>query len=185
MIIYLSVSILANYHNRQPNWILLTDFSFLVIIALIFVVFYTISFINLKFQNKFLDTYSVRIIKKSVIEMEVVLYLNPFTTTTFRTNFPAKIELKPRQEIFTVFLIDNCIGILGQSYELGLFRKHLKPIIIPIKNETIKNKYKFAIMPCVELVEVSNNDLIIVFSKSVKGIIKLTLKDFKKIYNSQ
>jgi hypothetical protein len=117
--------------------------------------------------------------------MEVVLFLNPITTTTFRTNFPAKIKLNQRKEIFKVFLIDNCIGILGQSYELGLFRKHLKPIIIPIKNETIENKYKYAIMPSVELIEVINNDLNIVFSKSVKGIIKLTLKDFKKIYNSQ
>jgi multisubunit Na+/H+ antiporter MnhB subunit len=62
MIIYLSVSILANYQNRQPNWILLTDFTSLVIVALIFIGFYTISFINVKFQNKFFDTYSVSII---------------------------------------------------------------------------------------------------------------------------
>lgn len=183
MIIYLSVSILANYHNRQPNWILLTDFSFLVIFALIFFVFYTISFINVKFQNKFLDTYSVSIIKKSVIKMEVLLFLNPLRTTTFRTNFPANIKLNPRKEIFKVFLIDNCIGILGQSYELGLFRKHLKPIIIPFKNEKIEKKYKFAITPGVELIEEHNDDLNIVFSKSVKGINKLTLKDFKKTFN--
>jgi len=183
MIIYLSVSILANYQNRQPNWILLTDFTSLVIVALIFIGFYTISFINVKFQNKFLDIYSVNVTNKSVIEVEVVLFLSSFTTTTLRTNYPAKITLKPKKEVFRIFLIDNCIGILGQSYELGVFRKHIKPIIIPIKNKKIENKYKFAITPCVELIEEDNNDLNIVFSKSVKGIIKLTLKDFKKIYN--
>jgi hypothetical protein len=185
ILMYLSVSIFANYHDRQPKWIFLTVFSSLVIIALIFIVFYTISFINVKFQNKFLDTYLVNVIKKSVIEMEVVLYLNSITTTTFKTNFPVKITPKPKKEVFRVFLMDNCIGILGHSYELGIFRKHLRPIIIPIKNEKIENKYKFALTPSVGLIEENNNDLNIVFSKSVKGIIKLTLKDFKKIYNTQ
>jgi hypothetical protein len=59
---------------------------------------------------------------------------------------------------------------LGQTYEFGVFRCHIKPILVSLKGNDLVNKYKYAETPQVLNFKNKGNDLEIKFKSSISGI---------------
>lgn len=116
--------------------------SFVVIFA--YVLFYTFSFINYRIQQTFIKKYADLIPKDSVRQVNIELTQSSYTMTAFRTNYYAKINPKSKLDTYTIFLINNNLGILGQIYDFGIFRRHLRPMIIPLTGQSILHNNKFS-----------------------------------------
>jgi len=171
-----------NYETRKPNWIGPLDFLHPFLVIIVFLGFYSAGYLNLKRQEWFLKEYSNLVDSNSIKEIEVVLFQASYTMKPLRHNYDAKINPKPKKDNIKVFQFDNNIGILGQTYDFGVFKRHIKPIIISL-NENV-NQYEYAITPRISSINHLDNDIEIAFERSVFGINKIKLKDWKLKTNS-
>lgn len=156
-----------------PLFILL--FSFLS-----FFIFYTAGYLNLKRQKRFLKEYSMQIDNGSIQERDIEIFRSSYNVNGFKTNWQATIKPKSKLETFTVFELENKIGIFGRIYEFGLFRRELRPILIDVENYDNPVKYKFALNPKISTINWVDNDMEIIFERSSLGIRKVKLINWKK-----
>ena len=126
-------------------------------------------------QKRFIDIYKDKIRSKSINLVEI--YQDSFTIKPFRQNYDAKINIKPRLDTYTVCCLGDNLVLLGQVYDFGIFRRHLRPIYLilkPAKTETLK----YVSAPKIHECKFNDNGLLIRFEKSIKGINMLIIKDF-------
>ncbi len=93
-------------------------------------------------------------------------------------NYDTQISVKSRPDTFTIFRMRNYIGILGQTYDFGVFCWHLKPLLIAINPEIPIETYKYAWLIHAQSIQNVGNDLTIEFSPGIYGIHKLDIKDW-------
>jgi hypothetical protein len=178
--IYTFVSVIANYEIRKPDWLSIYDFLHPFLVIVVFLGFYSVGYANLKGQEMFLKKYSNLIDKKSIKETNIVLFRESYTVKPLRHNYNAKINPKPKKDIFTTFLIENNVGLLGHTYDFGVFKRHLKPIIISLDENKFIKQYESSKIPRVALINHLDNDIEITFEESVFGIRKIRLNNWKE-----
>ena len=177
VITYAGIGILANYEGRNTNWISII-FNFVFILFLFFG-FYSTTYLNYLKRNRFLKFYSHLIDQNSFRKCEVLLFNSTYYVTAIKTNFAGKIKPKPKFETFETFRIDDKIGILGYTYDLGVFKRHIPPILVDIKNYENSTEYKYAKTPKISSINWNENDMEIIFERSVYGIDKIKLIGWK------
>ena len=183
IIIYVIVFITGHSRAELTNEELIDSIYPLFILSfsfLSFFIFYTAGYLNLKRQEKFLVEYSKQIDNDSIQKREIEIYRSNYNVNGFKTNWQATIKPKPKLESFTVFEMENKIGIFGCIYEFGLFRRELRPILIDTKNYENPVKYRFALNPKISSINWVDNDMEIVFSRSSFGIWKIKLLNWEK-----
>jgi len=157
------------------------DIAIYFVVLFPFIILYSSSYANYRHQLTFLRKYSDRIKKDSIQKVPVELHMTSSFWRVPITGSFAQITSKIRHDTFTLIQIDNNIGILGQTYDLGLFRRHFKPIILPI-TDNFKN---IGYSNCSTLYEVEISrevdDLIIIFNNMPHGIKKLKLNNWFQI----
>ena len=171
---YLIKKSVPDYYDQDYRTI--TVFTMLILTIIIYIWFYTSGYINLKLQNRFKELNKNTFQEYRIVDVE--LHQNSFTIKPFRQNYDARINIKPRLDRFEMIKINSLIYLLGQVYEMGLFRKHLKPILIltDTKKTGITKKI---LMPKIQEISKDNNNLITRFDKSLKGINTLIIKDYE------
>ena len=173
------LSIILHYETRKPNWIGISDFMLCFIVIIVFICFYTGGYFNLKKHEKFLRKYSNLINTNSIHEIDVIVHRNKYTAKPLKSNRGIMIKPKPKNDRFKAFLFEDNIGILGQTFDLGVFRRHIKPIIISLNDYENNKRYRFAKTPKISSINHIDNDLEIIFKSSVYGIRKVLLKEWK------
>jgi len=153
----------------------LFDIAIYIIVLFPFFTLYLSSYVNYRNQIIFLRKYSERIKKDSIQTVPVEIQMSSSFLRIVITGRLAQIDPKPRLDTFTVIQIDNNIGLLGQTYDLGIIRQHFKPMIVPITDSHKTNKYANCIS--VDEVEISreSDDMVIKFKNMPHGINKLRL----------
>jgi hypothetical protein len=133
---------------------------------------------NYKMQWLFLNKYSPLINKDSIQQKEVLLYFEKVTMKTFRGNYDAPISIKHKSAVFTVFKMEDYIGILGYTYDFGILRWHIRPLLIDLKGETSPGSLKYGRIIQVNSIANIGADLEIKFSSAIYGINKLIINDW-------
>ncbi len=82
---------------------------------------------------------------------------------------------------YTTFRLGNKIGLFGRTYDLGFFKRELRPILIDTANYDNSENFKYAVNPKISTINWTENDMEIVFKRSLFGIRKIILIDWKKI----
>jgi len=180
ILIYTLISVIANYKISQAEWINLSDFIFPTLVIVSFFGFYSQGFINKKRQELFMNKYSNLIVKNSVKTIDVIVYFESYSARPLRSNYEAKINPKPKKDSFTIFQLDNLIGLLGHTYDFGLIKRQIKPLLISLNKNNIAKQYKFVKIPKVSTIKHLDKDIEIIFTESVFGIKKIKLIDWKK-----
>ena len=148
--------------------------------SLAFILFYTIGYYNFKRQERFLKKYAKHIDSSYNLEREVEVFRNSYNVKGFRTNYEARIKPKSKRDIFKVGKIDHLIFMIGQTYDLGVFKREFCPIVVDINDYKNPKKYRYAINPKISTANWIDNDLEIIFKSSVYGIRKVKLFNWKK-----
>ena len=148
-----------------------------------FILYYTSGYFNLKRQEKFLKKYLDVIEENSFRKSQVEISLASYSVTAFRTNYYATIKPKSKLENFTTLRIENKICIIGFSYEFGLLRKDIPPIIIDNDSNNQK-KYSYAKMPKILSINWIENDMEITFERPVYWITKIKLIDWRNDFET-
>ena len=156
------------------------DLLLYIFYTLAFFMFYSIGYFNLRRQEKFINTYLPHVDNLSKLDREVEIFRNSYTVTGIKTNFEGRIKPKPKRDIFKVFELDNLIVLIGKTYDFGVFRREICPIVIDINNYENPIKYRYAINPKISTANWIDNDLEIIFERSVYGIRKVKLFNWKK-----
>jgi hypothetical protein len=142
-----------------------------------FILYYTPGYINHLRQAKFIKKYSTLIENNSIKETDVEIFIASYHVTALRTSYYAKINPKSRHEIFTTFIIENKIGILGYGYDFGILRRDACPIVIDTDSNT--KKYSFAKTPRISSINWTGDDMEILFERPVFGLTKIKLIGWK------
>lgn len=148
-----------------------------------FILYYTPGYFNLKRQEKFLEKYANVIDENSIRKSQVQISLASYSVTALRTNYYATIKSKSRLENFTTLRIENKICIIGFSYEFGLLRKDIPPIIIDNDSNNQK-KYSYAKMPKILSIDWIENDMEVIFERPVYWITKIKLIGWKNDFET-
>ena len=95
---------------------------------------------------------------------------------------PGRATINPvsKLDTFTVFKMKNIIGILGRTYDLGLLKRELCPILIDTENYENVRSFNHAVNPKISTINWVDKDLEIVFERAPFGLKKLKLIDWKK-----
>lgn len=179
LIIYTLPSILVRYNQIEStinNYI--WNFTTIIIYIAIFIGFYTSGYINYRIQQNFKATYKDKIENKTNISVQVEIYQESFKITPLKQNHEAKINIKPRLDTFNLCKVGDNLILLGQVYDLGIFRRHLKPILISL-NPASFSGILGVLKPRFHELESTESGLFIIFDESVCGIKKLLIKDYK------
>ena len=181
--LYIGIFVVGYFKGEMTNvdpFEIIYPIFFLSFSFISFFVFYTTGYINLNKQEKFLKEYSNQIDKDSIKKREVVIYRSSYTVPTDRMPGRATIKPKSKLDIFTVFEMENKIVLFGRTYDFGLLRRELCPIMIDIKNYENSEKYKYAVNPKISSINWVDNDMEIIFNRSLFGIRIIKLIDWKK-----
>lgn len=152
-------------------------YFYFLIFLIIYIGFYTSSYFIYKIQNRFTCYYKSRIDTNSIYS--VLINQDKFTIKTLYQSYDAKISVPMRKDNYQICKIDDSLIILGQVYDLGIFKRHMRPLQIDLNNST-NEKLKFAIKPFISEIKMENNDLEIKFGNSINGINKLVIIDYIK-----
>ena len=152
-------------------------FKYIILYLVIYLGFYTSGYIKYKQQQRFINYYNLKIDRISTETVEI--YHDKVIVKTFRQNYDAKIPVKPRFDKYKICMINRSLIILGQVYDLGIFRRHMRPIQVDLEDTNL-DKFRFTSNPRINLIDFKDNDLIIRFEKSINEINKLIIKDFNK-----
>ena len=155
---------------------LLRIILWLGIYLMVYLGFYTSGFINLRLQAKFKEVYKNRFDKNTIETRQVEVFQDSFTIKPFRQNYDAKISIKPRLDKFEIVTIDNNLILLGQVYDFGIFRRHIRPILIAFDDKH-NTKLKYTVKPVIKDAGITEDGFRIRFKKSIYGIKKLMIKD--------
>lgn len=152
----------------------------LSIFIFIYLGFYTSGYIKYRLQERFEKYYNSMF--DSIASLPVLIFQDKLIIKPHKTNYEAKINVEPRLDNYKVCRIDNTLVILGKVYDLGIFRRHMRPIQINMANSEV-DKLKYVLKPKIRDLFYDENDLVITFERSINEINKLILKDFKSIYS--
>lgn len=161
--------------NYDENYRSIFGLIILGIYIVIFIGFYLMSYVNYILQFRFKEKYSKIINKIHTVRVEI--HQDSFTIKPFRQNYDAVINVKPKLDSFELILIDDFEFLIGQVSEMGIFRYHLRPILIK-KGKADLNDFSWIVSPKIKDIEPLLNDIVIKFKRSYKGINTLILKEY-------
>lgn len=168
--------ILLNNNSNFSFWDYFQLSFYFIIFLIIYVGFYTISYLTYKIQKRFTDYYKSRIENNSIYE--VLINQDKFTIKPLYQSYDVKVSVPLRKDYYQICKIGDSLIILGQVYDFGTFKRHMRPLQIDLNNST-NDRLKFAIKPSIYDIKINDNDLEIKFKKSASSINKLVIKDFK------
>jgi hypothetical protein len=156
------------------------DLIFYFFIFFAFPLFYSFSFIKYSKQQRFLKKYSSLITDNSIRSVSVVINQGNYQMTALKSNRFVTINPAPKIDTFTIAEIEDNLVILGQCYTFGVFREHLRPLLINLGDKKKIVDYEFAKIANDYTISVKENDLEVDFKKPIFDIKKLKIKDWKQ-----
>jgi len=169
-----------DYQNDSNIFSLIFNILTTSIIVFAYPLYYSYSYFFFKIQQNFVKKYSNIMKDNSIRKVKVELLQRSYSINAAKTTYSAKINPKQIFDEFTIAELDNQLLILGQTYGLGIFRQHLRPIILSLDNSNISDKYRLAWIPKNYSIIEERNDLIINFSEKRFDIKVIKIRDWKK-----
>lgn len=184
--IVLFIAVLALLITNQSND---SDYKFNlylylpVAFILVFICFYLTGYWTYLRQQKF----------KTYIESELKLgrlkstdidigYGNIFVKLFNKQGYEAMISIGNKSVPFEILDVNGLIILLGFVYDLGIFKRHIKPIAISNMKE-YRFAWKYVLYPeNVEIIE-SDGKTIITFEKNIEGIKYLIKENYAIAHN--
>ncbi len=160
----------AKTRSIDFNMNTLINFWHLAVFVIIYFGFYTSSFVNYKKQVSYLKKISTNEIE----EVEVEVFQSSFIIKPTRQNFDAKINVTPKIEKFKLYIKSEYFLLFGVVREFGLFRMHMKPLLISTSNS--KEKIHTKKLNTSKL-EIENNNTVVYLKDHYKSISKLVVKN--------
>jgi len=171
----LEAIILLNNNSDLVFWDYFQLSFYFIIFLIIYVGVYTSSYFTYKIQERFTDYYKSRI--ESDLVHEVLINQDKFTIKPLYQSYDVKVSVRVRKDYYRICKIGDSLIILGNVYDFGTFKRHIRPLQIDLNNST-NDRFKFAIKPSLYDIKINDKDLEIKFKKSVSSINKLVIKDF-------
>ncbi len=151
----------------------------LIIVLFAFPLYYSYSFYNYKIQVRFLKRCYNILNENSIRKVTVETTQSSYEFAGFRTNWKARINPEPTIGTFTIVVIGSDLIVLGLRYGFGVFREHLRPILINLGGENGMVGYKYVKIAKEYNFRIVENDLEIHFEKPMFDITMLKIKDWK------
>jgi len=137
--------------------------------GILFIGFYSSGYLNYKKQQRFKQRVEgpLRLGIFSMASVEV--FQDNFSITGIKTNYSASFEVKPWKAEFECLETNEAIIILPYVFDLGMFKRHIKPLVINKMEENCK-AFRKAIYP--EVMELTKKEgrTTALFYKSVETI---------------
>ena len=187
LLLAVGLNLILNENYNRLNYRYNTDiisltFNAIIISIVVFAypLYYSYSYFLFKIQQDFLKKYSNIIKDNSIRKVKVELLQRSYSINAAKTTYSAKINPKQIFDEFTIAELDNHLLILGQTYGFGIFRQHLRPIILSLDNGNISDKYRPAWIPEKYDIVKEGNDLIVNFSEKRFDIKVIRIRDWRK-----
>ena len=147
-------------------------------VVTIFVGFYSIGYTKYCVQIKFKEFYHGRI--ESQRRVEVELFFESVAYAVPARGGRVNVPVKSRVEQFEQLIIGKSIVLLGNTYDLGVFRIPLRPIQLAIDIGSPVEKLKYTLSPKISEIQRGEDGLLVIFSKPFRGIVKMIIESNNK-----
>jgi|GEM_PF-1663932 Predicted membrane protein len=175
-ILIAGISIMANFQEiHNPEF---ADYLYMMrlplAVILIFVGYNSMGYATYRSQIKFKEFYLAKIESQRRVEVELsfesVAYAVP--AKGGRVNVPIKSRVEPFEQL----VIGKSIVLLGNSYDLGIFRIPLRPIQLPDHVDTTVKKLKYTTASKIKEIQKGEDGLLVSLSKPYKGIRQILIR---------
>ncbi|HUW04688.1 MAG TPA: hypothetical protein VMW01_00365 [Williamwhitmania sp.] len=179
-IVIAAISIMVNNHQiHNPEF---ADYLYLMrlplAVVLIFVGYNSMGYATYCFQIKFKEFYHAKI--ESARRVEVELFFESVAFTVPAKGGRVNVPIKSRVEPFEQLVIGKSIVLLGNTYDLGVFRIPLRPIQLSVDNDCTVERLKNTSSPKICEIQKGEDGLSVIFSKPFKGIVKMIIASNNK-----
>ncbi len=167
------INFMMNGENEDANLILF--FIPIFTLFIIYLGFYLSGFIAYCKQLKYREWIEEKLKIGLFVPQKAELYLDSFTIKPIRQNHDAVIHIKPKSVTFEVLELEDTILILGYVFDYGIFKRHIRPIVISKKHHKTYLK-EGAVLQNTNEIKKLDNQIRINFEKSFEGIKSLIIK---------
>jgi len=113
----------------------------LITLVIIFFGFYLTSFLKYQKQLKYRKWIEEKLNVGLFRTKNVELFLDSFSLKPPMQNYDAIVKIKTKSVSFEVLEIEDSFLILGYTFDFGIFKRHLKPLVISkIYNKSLLRK---------------------------------------------
>ncbi|WP_282038551.1 hypothetical protein [Saccharicrinis aurantiacus] len=159
----------AEYESLRVDWNTVSRFVYIFGFLIVYLGFYTISYINYRKQQSFIERYD----GNEITDVSVEIYQTSFTVKTIRQNYDARINVSPRIEEFKLYRGLDYFVLFGFVREFGVFRMHMKPLLITNSEEIkLRNTVKLK----VRKLQHEKGNMVVELSEDYKSVIQLIVK---------
>lgn len=174
------ISIMANFQQiHNPEF---SDYLYMMrlplAVVLIFVGYNSMGYATYRFQMKFKEFYHAKI--ESARWVEVELFFESVAYAVPAKGGRVNVPVKSRVEQFEKLVIGKSIILLGNTYDLGVFRMPLRPIQLAIDNDCTVERLKYTLSPQISEIQRGEDGLLVIFNKPFKGIVKMIIASNNK-----
>ena len=141
----------------------------LLTLVIIFFGFYLTSFLKYQKQLKYRKWIEEKLNVGLFLTKNVELFLDSFTVKPPMQNYDAIIKIKTKSVSFEVLEIEDSFLILGYTFDFGIFKRHLSPLVISKTYDKIILREGAILRSQFEIVKL-NNQVKINLEKSFAGI---------------
>ncbi len=151
--------------NARPILFIVPLLTFVII----FFGFYLTSFLKYQKQLKYRKWIEEKVNVGIFLTKNVELFLDSFTVKPPMQNYDAIIKIKTKSVSFEVLEIEDSFLILGYTFDFGIFKRHLRPLVVSTISDKTLLKEGAILRSEFEIVKHSNQ-VKIILKKSFAGI---------------
>ncbi len=179
-ILIAGISIMANFQEiHNPEFL---DYLYMMrlplAVVLIFIGYNSMGYATYRSQIKFKEFYHAKI--ESQRRVEVELFFESVAYAVPAKGGRVNVPVKSRVEQFEQLVIGKSVILLGNTYDLGVFRIPLRPIQLTIDNDCTVERLKYTLSPQISEIQKGEDGLLVIFSKPFKGIVKMIIASNNK-----
>lgn len=179
-VVITGISIMANFQEiHNPEF---ADYLYMMrlplAVVLIFVGYNSMGYATYRSQIKFKEFYHAKI--ESARRVEVELFFESVAYAVPARGGRVNVPVKSRVEQFEQLIIGKSIILLGNTYDLGVFRIPLRPIQLPDHVDSTVEKLNYTTAPKIKEIQKGEDGLLVIFSKPFRGIVKMVIANDNK-----
>jgi hypothetical protein len=130
--VFISFLSIVNYmmHGKEEDASLVLFTVPLLTLVIIYFGFYLTSFWKYQKQLKYRKWIEEKLNLGLFLTKKVELLLDSFTLKPPMLNYDALIKIKTKSVSFEILEIENSFLILGYVFDFGIFKRHLRPLVV-------------------------------------------------------
>lgn len=169
--VFISILSLVNYimNGKEEDARPILFIVPLLTLVIIFFGFYLTSFLKYQKQLKYRKWIEEKLDVGLFLTKNVELFLDSFTVKPPMQNCDAIIKIKTKSVSFEVLEIEDSFLILGYTFDFGIFKRHLRPLVVSKISDKTLLKEGAILRSEFEIVKLSNQ-VKINLEKSFAGI---------------